>query len=185
MKRMAPAVPAAATAPGHRLAREADLAAIVAIYNETIAARLVTADLEPVSVESRRAWFREHDRPTRPLWVIERDGAVAAWLSFSCFYGRPAYDGTAEVSVYVAGRARRCGLASALLRAAVAAGPALGLHTLLGFIFGHNAPSLALFERLGYQRWGLLPRVAVLDGIERDLVIVGHHISSSGTSNPA
>lgn len=35
-----------------------DLPAIVAIYNETIAGRMVTADLEPVTVESRRKWLR-------------------------------------------------------------------------------------------------------------------------------
>jgi len=51
--------------------------------------------------------------------------------------------------------------------------PGFGLHTLLGFIFGHNAPSLALFEARGFACWGTLPRVAVLDGVGRDLVIVG------------
>jgi phosphinothricin acetyltransferase len=163
----------------HRLAREADLPAIVAIYNETIPSRLVTADLEPVSVESRRRWFLEHDRPTRPLWVVERAGEPCAWLSFSSFYGRAAYAGTAEISVYVAERARRSGVASYLLRAAASAAPQLQVNTLLGFIFGHNEPSLALFERFGYQRWGVLPRVAILDGIVRDLVIVGARVTAA------
>ena len=45
--------------------------------------------------------------------------------------------------------------------------------TLIGFIFGHNEPSLALFERFGFSRWGELPRVTILDGVERDVVIVG------------
>ena len=58
-------------------------------------------------------------------------------------------------------------------------GPRLGLQTLLGFIFGHNAASLTLFERLGFERWALLPRVAELDGVERDLVIVGRRVSLS------
>lgn len=162
----------------HRLARDGDLPAIVAIYNETIPSRLVTADLEPITVESRRSWFLEHHHPTRPLWVVERHGDLSAWLSFSSFYGRPAYAGTAEVSVYVAERARRSGMASYLLRAAAAAAPQLQIHTLLGFIFGHNAPSLALFQRSGYERWGALPRVATLDGIERDLIIVGARVAS-------
>jgi phosphinothricin acetyltransferase len=163
----------------HRLARAADLPAIVAIYNETIPLRLVTADLEAVSVASRRAWFADHQRASRPLWVVEQDGEPAAWLSFSSFYGRPAYAGTAEVSVYVAGRARRRGIAAYLLHSAAAAAPQLGLHTLLGFIFGHNRPSLALFGRFGYETWGRLPRVATLDGIERDLVIVGRRIGAA------
>ena len=166
--------------PGHagalqglRLAAPADLPAIVAIYNATIPSRLVTADLEPVTVASREPWFAAHQRAGRPLWVVERGGALAAWLSFSSFYGRPAYDGTAEVSVYVDGRHRRQGLGGALVDEAVRAAPALGVHTLLGFIFGHNTPSLSLFEARRFTRWGTLPRVAVLDGIGRDLVIVG------------
>ncbi|HLQ12852.1 MAG TPA: GNAT family N-acetyltransferase [Steroidobacteraceae bacterium] len=166
----------------HRVAVEADLPAIVAIYNETIASRLVTADLEPVSIDSRRAWFADHRRATRPLWVVEQQDATVAWLSFSSFYGRPAYEGTAEVSVYVAGRARRRGIATHLLCAAAAAAPQLGLRTLLGFIFGHNEPSLQLFARSGYEKWGRLPRVAWLDGVERDLVIVGRRIAGAAGS---
>ena len=161
----------------HRHAALADLPAIVAIYNSTVASRMVTADLAPVSVESRQRWFDEHRPDSRPLWVLERDGAIAAWLSFSSFYGRPAYAGTAEVSIYVGERFRRCGLGAHLLQAAIAHAPVIGVQTLLGFIFGHNLPSLALFERFGFERWGHLPRVAVLDGIERDLVIVGRQAS--------
>ena len=68
-----------------------DLPAIVAIYNSTVPSRQVTADLEPVSIESRHAWFHAHGPNTRPLWVVEEAGRVIAWLSFSDFYGRPAY----------------------------------------------------------------------------------------------
>jgi L-amino acid N-acyltransferase YncA len=160
----------------HRLARIDDLPNIVEIYNETIPSRQVTADLDPVSVESREPWFHEHSPAIRPLWVTEIDGRIAAWLSFSSFYGRPAYDCTAELSVYVATSFRRLGLGNFLLSEALAAAPALNLKNLLGFIFGHNEPSLALFERHGFARWGLLPRVAELDGIARDLVIVGRRI---------
>jgi L-amino acid N-acyltransferase YncA len=166
----------------HRMAAEADLPAIVAIYNETIPSRLVTADLEPVSVASRRAWFADHRGATRPLWVVEREGGLAAWLSFSSFYGRAAYDATAEVSVYVAAGARRRGIAGYLLRAAAAAAPQLGLRTLLGFIFSHNEPSLELFAKCGYAQWGRLPGVARLDGVERDLVIVGRHLPEGATA---
>ena len=126
-----------------------DLPAIVAIYNSTIASRDVTADLEPVSVESRRAWFDAHGPAARPLWVVEQAGEVVAWLSFSDFYGRPAYRHTAEISIYLDPRVRGQGLGGRLLEAALARAPALGIHTALGFIFGHNLPSLKLFERYG------------------------------------
>ena len=160
-----------------RPATEADLPAIVAIYNATIATRMVTADLEPVTVESRRAWFALHESPTRPLWVLaDPSGGIAAWLSFDTFYPRAAYDGTAMIALYVAESHRRRGLGRQLVREAMRRAPALGLHTLLGYIFGHNAPSLRLFEAEGFARWAHLPRVAVLDGAERDLIIVGRRV---------
>src|SRR5918992_5918867 len=150
-----------------------DLATIVDIYNAAIPGRVATADTSPVTLESRRPWFEDHDPRRRPLWVAEEGRAIIGWLSFQSFYGRPAYRATAEVSVYVAPGHQGKGIGRTLLEKAVAAAPGLELRTLLGFVFGHNAPSLGLFERLGFQRWGLLPRVAELDGVERDLVIVG------------
>jgi L-amino acid N-acyltransferase YncA len=162
-----------------REAQAADLPAIVAIYNSTIAGRMVTADLEPVSVESRQAWFAAHQKPSHPLWVLcDAGGAVVAWLSFDTFYPRAAYDGTAMIGLYVAPTHRGQGLGRHLLETALARSPALGLHTLLGYIFGHNAPSLRLFAAHGFAQWAHLPRVAVLDGIERDLIIVGKRIGT-------
>jgi phosphinothricin acetyltransferase len=160
----------------HRIARRGDLPEIVGIYNSTVPSRLVTADTEPVSVESRVRWFEEHRADRRPLWVAEGDGRILGWLSFSSFYGRPAYDRTAEISVYVRETARKRGVATYLLTEALARAPSLGLDTLLGFIFGHNLASLALFGKFGFREWGKLPRVAVLDGVERDLVIVGRRV---------
>jgi phosphinothricin acetyltransferase len=152
------------------------LAQIVEIYNSTIPSRMVTADTEPVSVESRVRWFEEHTPGRRPLWVVEEANRIVAWLSFSNFYGRPAYAKTAELSIYVHAAFRHRGLGSYLLREAIDHAPAIRVDTLLGFIFGHNQPSLALFERFGFSRWGELPKVAALDGVERDLVIVGRRI---------
>lgn len=158
-----------------------DLPAIVAIYNSTVPSRQVTADLEPVSVESRVAWFHAHGPQKRPLWVVEdrQNGSVIAWLSFSDFYGRPAYQRSAEVSIYLDERARGKGLGKQLLAASLAAAPALGIDTVLGFIFGHNEASLRLFRGFGFDTWGTLSRVAVLDGVERDLVILGKRLDTA------
>ena len=159
-----------------RDAREDDLAAIVAIYNEAIPGRRSTADTEPVTVASRLGWFREHTPSRRPLWVAEREGAIVGWLSFQDFYGRPAYGATAELSVYVSGAAQRGGVGRHLLARALERAPALGLSTLVGFIFAHNTASVTLFERHAFTRWGHLPRVARLDGVERDLLILGRRL---------
>ncbi|HUB75669.1 MAG TPA: GNAT family N-acetyltransferase [Solirubrobacteraceae bacterium] len=160
-------------APAIRLASSRDLEAIVAIYNATIPTRASTADLEPVSVASRRSWLARHDPAQRPCWVLEQDGEVAGWLSLESYKDRAAYSITAEVSVYVDERRRRRGHARALLEHAQERAPGLGLERLLAVVFGHNAASVALFERAGFERWGLLPGVTRLDGRAADIVILG------------
>ena len=157
-----------------RAATVVDLPAIVAIYNATIPGRMVTAELVPVTVEARMPWFEAHQNPLRPLWVLcDRANEVCAWLSFDPFHARAAYGGTVMIAIYVADSHRRLGLGRHLLDSAIARAPTMEIHTLLGYIFGHNEPSLRLFESHGFKRWAHLPRVAVLDGVERDLIIVG------------
>jgi phosphinothricin acetyltransferase len=171
--------PPTAAAPTLRDATEDDLPVIVDIYNASIPGRLATADTHPVSVESRRAWFTDRDRARHPLWVAEQGGQVVGWLSFGKFHTRPAYAATAEVSIYVATTAQRLGVATSLMTAALARAPALGLTTFVGLVFAHNLRSISLCEKFGFQRWGHLPRVAVLDGVERDLLILGRRTDAA------
>ncbi|WP_376768425.1 GNAT family N-acetyltransferase [Paenibacillus planticolens] len=153
-----------------------DLAEIVRIYNSTIAGRMVTADTEPVTPTSREGWFHEHSADFRPLWVLENGSGICGWLSFQSFYGRPAYNATAEISIYIDESCRGQGIGRHLMEQALAACPKLGLKTLLGFIFGHNEPSLQLFRKFGFENWANLPGIAELDGIERDLIILGKRV---------
>lgn len=160
-------------APTIRLAAAPDLPRIVEIYNAAIPTRRSTADLEPVSVRSRVAWFAIHDPARRPIWVVEVGGVVVGWLSFSDYYGRPAYRTTVEVGLYLAPEAQGQRLGRALLGHAIEAAPALGVRSLLWITFADNAASVALAERFGFARWGLLPRVTELDGERRDVAILG------------
>ncbi|PYI45398.1 MAG: hypothetical protein DMF11_12290 [Verrucomicrobia bacterium] len=158
-----------------RDAVETDLPAIIDIYNATVPTRLVTAELEPTTIEARLPWFREHSPHDYPFWVAESDGRVIGWLDFKKFLPRCAYRGTAEISVYVDEKFRRSGVGQRLLQQAIARAPSLGITALVGLIFGHNEPSLKLFQRFGFERWGFFPAVAQLDGVKRDLVVMGRH----------
>lgn len=160
-----------------RPARVADLASIVEIYNASIPGRRATADLEPVTVESRLPWFAMHDPGHRPIWVAEdtgaADGEVVGWLAFSDYYGRPAYDATVEVGVYVSPSAQGAGVGRMLLEHAIAAAPSLKVRTLLWITFAINEESIRLARRYGFEEWGLLPRVTELEGVRRDIAILG------------
>ena len=159
-----------------RDAEWSDLPAIVEIYNSTVASRMVTADTEPVTVKSREQWFYDHSPSFRPLWVVETNGEICGWLSFQSFYGRPAYNATAELSIYIHQDYRGKQLGPYLIQKAMDACPELRIKTLLGFIFAHNEPSLKLFNRFGFEQWAHLPNVAELDGVERDLIILGKRL---------
>ncbi len=159
-----------------RAAIESDLPRIVEIYNGAIPGRMATADTAPVTVDARRVWFRAHSEDRNPLWVIESGERAVAWLALSPFYGRPAYSATKEVSVYVDAAWCRQGLATALLDHAIDNASSIGVKTMLGFIFSHNAPSLHLFGRFGFVRWGELPNIACLDDVERSLSIFGKRL---------
>src|SRR4051812_1165286 len=127
----------------YRNATIEDLPLIVDIYNSTVASRMVTADTEPVSAASRMRWFNEHAPDRRPLWIVENEQHdVVGWASFQSFYGRPAYNATVEISIYLSERHRGLGYGKQVLQHCVRVAPDYGVKTLLGFIFAHNEPSL-------------------------------------------
>ena len=154
-----------------------DLPIIVDIYNSTVPSRMVTADTETVTVNDRLEWFNEHTPSKRPLWVVEYGGEICGWVSIQSFYGRPAYNATAEISVYLHEDYRGKGLGRKILSKVIEECPKFEIDTLLGFIFGHNEPSIGLFSSFGFEKWAHLPEVAELDGIKRDLVILGKKVS--------
>lgn len=157
-------------------AQVSDLPKIVSTYNSTIASRLVTADLETVTVESKQTWFNAHSSNKRPLWVVEVNEVYAGWMSFNSFYGRPAYDGTVEVSIYLEEKMRGKGLGKICLQKAFDVCTELNIKTLLGFIFDNNEASLQLFYKMGFEKWAHLPKIANMGDAERGLIILGKRI---------
>jgi phosphinothricin acetyltransferase len=141
-----------------------DLQTIVDIYNSTIPSRIVTADLIPVSVESKLDWFNEHNPVTRPLWMVENtEQHIIGWISFQDFYGRPAYNETAEISIYVDEKYRGCGYGKQILSYAIKQCNNLKIKNLLGFIFEQNITSINLLKAMGFVECGHLDSVAKLD----------------------
>jgi L-amino acid N-acyltransferase YncA len=161
-----------------RLAVASDLPAVVSIYNASIPGRMATADLEPVTVGEREEWFHGFDPERRPLWVYEQDGEIAGWMGLRSYYRRPAYQHTVEANVFVDPGHRRRGIAHELLENALRQAPAKGIANILAFVFVNNQPTVTLFEAHGFQRWGLLPRVCELDGVERDVLLLGRRVEA-------
>lgn len=159
-----------------RDAIEADLPTIVEIYNHAVGTKIITADVEPVTIESRLAWFHSHSSDRYPLWVLERENKIAGWLGFRMFYGREAYQSTAEISLYVDPRFHRQGVGQSLLNSAIEQSPKLGIYTLIGIAFAENLPSVELLKKFGFEQWGYLPAVARSWDIDRDVIILGRKV---------
>lgn len=144
----------------------ADWPAVAAIYEEGIRTGNATFETEVPSFEE---WDASH--PTHRL-VAKVDGAVVGWAALSPVSRRACYAGVVENSVYVAAEARGQGVGRALLDRLIRDAEAAGIWTIQTSIFPENTPSLALHERCGFRRVGTRERIARLDGVWRDTVLM-------------
>ena len=147
-----------------RKATEADLDAIVAIYNSTIVSRMATADLIPVTVDERRKWFELHQNADYPLWVSVTGERISGWLSLQPFHERAAYKKVLEISLYIHPEFRKQGLGTLLMQNARQFVARNNLFGIVAMIFKHNTPSIGFFLRHGFKYCGELPDVAEMDG---------------------
>jgi phosphinothricin acetyltransferase len=161
-----------------------DLPRIVEIYNESIPGGWSTADTSPITVADRVEWFRKFDATKRPIWVAECGQLVVGTTYLSSFYGgRPAYNATAEISVYVSTAFQKRGIGTMLKEWVIARCPELGITTLLSMYFDHNQATRKINEKLGFRPMGHLTDIAIVDGVSRGLVISGLRIPSAGSSH--
>jgi len=160
-----------------RLAAIDDLPRIVEIYNQSIAGKQATADLQPVSVADRQAWFDAHTG-NRPLVVAQTSlDEIVGWGSLSDLYARPAYHISTEISIYVAEEAKGQGVGKALVNYLIEVAPSCGVQQVVALIFAHNTPSLAMFDRLGFEPWGKFKQVCDMKGFIADVVILGKSVN--------
>jgi L-amino acid N-acyltransferase YncA len=152
-----------------RAATVADAAAIAEIYNQGIADRIATFEIEPRGAADIAAWFS----PLHLVVVAEtgETGPVAFAASFP-YSSRACYRGIGEFSVYVRRDYRGRGVGRTVLAALIEAAQATGLHKLTSRVFPENAASRALLKGLGFEEIGMHRRHGQLDGVWRDCVIV-------------
>ena len=160
-----------------RIATESDLAQIVAIYNQAVATGTSTAETEPTTVEARLNWLQSHPADQYPIYVDEVSDKIRGWCSLSPYRpGRMALRFTAEISYYVHENHHRQGVASNLIQHAIDDCARLNLKSLFGILLETNTASIHLLEKLGFEHWGHLPKVADFNGKECGHIYLGKRI---------
>ena len=139
--------------------RRSDWPAVKAIYEEGIATGLATFETEAPTWEE---WTADHLRDAR--LVAREDGEPTGWAALAPVSDRSCYRGVADVSVYVAARARRRGIGTALLERVLEEAEAAGIWTVQAGVTAENTASLALHERCGFRVVGVRERIGRLSG---------------------
>ncbi len=144
-----------------------DWSAVAAIWDEGIATGNATFETEPPSWSS----FDE-TRCREGRFVAEDGGTVVGWAAIAPVSTRPCYAGVVENSVYVTASAWGRGIGGMLMDALVEAARAAGIWTIQTSVFPTNAASVALHERAGFRIVGRRERIAELDGVWRDTLLL-------------
>lgn len=156
-----------------RTATEADAPRITEIYNHAVAHTTAIWNDTVVGEDNRRLWIRERLAAGFPLLVaVDEDDDVLGYATYGPWRPHDGYRHTVEHSVYVRGDQRGAGLGRELMEALLEAARAQGIHVLVAGIDAENTGSIALHEKLGFQRTGLLPQVGVKFGRWLDLAFL-------------
>jgi phosphinothricin acetyltransferase len=140
-----------------RPARIEDLPRLTEIYNHYIIHTPITFDLEPVTVDDRRAWFAQFAESGRHrLFVAERDRIIAGYADSHQFRTKKAYDTTVETTVYCAPDATGRGIGRALYTALFDALAGEEVRVAIAGITVPNDASVAIHARFGFVPAGLM-----------------------------
>jgi len=161
-----------------RDATDADLTALVSIYNAVIATSTAVFSSAPVTLEDRRRWWRERTEAGYPVLVAANESEVLGFSTFGDFRASPGYRFTVEHTVHVRADRRGAGIGTQLLEALFPRAAALGKHMMIAAVDAANAPSIRFHERLGFHRAGCLREVGRKFDSWLDLVFLQRRIGA-------
>ena len=134
-----------------REATEADVPAILEIYNEAVLHTTATADEAPLTLDDRLEWFRERTRKGLPVLVFSEEGRVVGWAALSPYSHKTGYRFAVENSVYVTPECQGRGVGKKLLAELLRRGREGGFATVIASIDARNEASIRLHEQFGFR----------------------------------
>ena len=146
------------------------------IYEEGLAVRNATFQ---TTVPERKEWDKVHIQSSR-LIAID-NGQIVGWAALTPVSSRCVYGGVAEVSVYVAAKARGKGVGKILLKKLIAASEANNFWTLQAGIFPENMPSIKIHEANDFRLIGKREKIGQMNGVWRDTILLERRSKTIGT----
>ena len=141
-----------------RPVRPGDAPAIAAIYNHYIERTTVTFEETAVSGVEIAARIARIAR-AYPYLVAETDGAIVGYSYADRWHERCSYRLSVETTVYLAAERTGAGIGTALYSRLLEALETAGFHCAIGGIALPNPASVALHEKLGFERVALFREV--------------------------
>ncbi|AIQ64103.1 GCN5 family acetyltransferase [Paenibacillus stellifer] len=154
-----------------RKAKAEDLNDILLIYNQGIEDRIATLETESKNQDYIQKWFDEHQGRYGVL-VAEADDQIVGWASINPYSHRCAYQGVADLSIYIHRDYRGQGIGSALLPALEEEARHNKFYKIVLFTFPFNQKGQGLYRKLGYREVGVFKDQGILDGERIDVMIM-------------
>lgn len=133
-----------------RVARETDLARILAIYRPYVEETAVSSEYEVPTADAFRQRYQKVIAQY-PWLVAEIEGTIAGYTYCSRIFERAAYQWDAYISIYLDEAYQGQGIARALSKTALAIMEALGYRHIYAVIVGDNVRSARFHRALGFQ----------------------------------
>ncbi len=146
---------------------DTDSSRVLEIYQLGIETRHATFE---TSTPSWSEWDSKHYPHSR--FVYELNGLVLGWVALSPISSRHAYRGVAEVSIYIDLNYAKQGIGSKLMERAIESSEQNGIWTLQSSVFPENVATQRLHEKFGFRVLGTRERIASLDGVWRNTILL-------------
>jgi L-amino acid N-acyltransferase YncA len=140
-----------------------DLKSIRDIYNHGIEDRIATLETDSKDDAYMKEWFEKHNGRYKVI-VAEMNGVIAGWASLNSYNNRCAYEGVADISVYISREYRGKGVGSKLLNELESIAKSNTFHKMVLFTFPFNKLGQGLYKKMGFREVGIFREQGILYG---------------------
>ena len=144
-----------------------DAGAVLDIYKKGLESGIATFETE---VPDWQYWDESHHKFCR--FVYEENCKVLGWGALAPVSKRSCYEGVAELSIYIDTDHLGRGIGAKLMKTVVESSEEFGIWTLQSSIFPENVASHKIHLGHGFREVGMRKRIAQLDGVWRDTLIM-------------